>query len=333
MRRAIRASFLLFLSAEASAFSQPRCSTRRATSRLSAHDQTTKNASASAVERRDVLVAWTVASSVLLLPTAASAGIDVSGIRVEGSNSVAGGGSNIKEQLKAYDGSGSRRVEEIRAVSSSSAAAIKPTATAPVAPPGVATWALRASEPTYRKLNLGTINRYEGQLVSPKGPMARGISVSFDFPSDWLQLDRANGCVQYVDQRNGDKLYWLRATLPDDASSLSSAPKSFFANAIFDPQGSLVKFGGLTVEDYKASGDKLTECPNNACAPHRRLKLKFATVTGNGLRVERRGLVDAYQVEGDVYMLVTSSNAVKFEKGGIERDTVEAIVDSFRIDV
>jgi len=319
-----------------SAFSQPRFSTRIATCRLSARRQTTtKNASASSsVERKDFLVAWTTASFVLLLPTAASAGIDVSGIRVEGSNSVAGGGSsNIKEQLKAYDGSGSRRVEEIRAVSSSSAAAIKPTATAPVAPPGVATWALRASEPTYRKLNLGTINRYEGQLVSPKGPMARGISVSFDFPSDWLQLDRANGCVQYVDQRNGDKLYWLRATLPDDASSLSSAPKSFFANAIFDPQGSLVKSGGLTVEDYKASGDKLTECPNNACAPHRRLKLKFATVTGNGLRVERRGLVDAYQVEGDVYMLVTSSNAVKFEKGGIERDTVEAIVDSFRIDV
>lgn len=90
------------------------------------------------------------------------------------------------------------------------------------------------------------------------------------------------------------------------------------------------------MEDAKAFSDKLlsSECPANSCAPHRRLKLKFATVTGNGLRVERRGLVDAYQVgQRDVYMLMTSSNAVKFEKGGIERDTVEAIVDSFRIEV
>jgi hypothetical protein len=60
--------------------------------------------------------------------------------------------------------------------------------------------------------------------------------------------------------------------------------------------------------------------------------MKYATVTGNGLRVERRALVDAYQVGRDIYMLMTSSNAVKFDKKGIERDTVEAICDSFRVD-
>jgi hypothetical protein len=60
--------------------------------------------------------------------------------------------------------------------------------------------------------------------------------------------------------------------------------------------------------------------------------LKFFTVTGNGLRVERRGLVDAYQVDNDVYMLVTSSNANKFEAKGKERETVESIVNSFRLE-
>jgi hypothetical protein len=67
-------------------------------------------------------------------------------------------------------------------------------------------------------------------------------------------------------------------------------------------------------------------------ASHRRVLLKFATVTGNGLRVERRGLVDAFQVDNDVYMLVTSSNANKFEAKGKVRDTVEAIVNSFLLE-
>ena len=67
-------------------------------------------------------------------------------------------------------------------------------------------------------------------------------------------------------------------------------------------------------------------------ASRRRVLLKFATVIGNGLRVERRGLVDAFQVDNDVYMLVTSSNANKFEAKGKERDTVEAIVNSFLLE-
>jgi hypothetical protein len=94
---------------------------------------------------------------------------------------------------------------------------------------------------------------------------------------------------------------------------------------IFDPQGSVVKTG-QTVEDYKVSSAQiLSQCPDNLCA---------TTVTGNGLRVERRALVDAYQVENDIYMLMTSSNAIKFEqKESQERETVENIVASFQLDV
>jgi predicted proteasome-type protease len=43
-----------------------------------------------------------------------------------------------------------------------------------------------------------------------------------------------------------------------------------------------------------------------------RLILKYDTVTGSGVQtVERRGLVEAYELEGDVYMMLTTSNAVK----------------------
>jgi hypothetical protein len=65
------------------------------------------------------------------------------------------------------------------------------------------------------------------------------------------------------------------------------------------------------------------------------LLLKFATLTGNGhLRVERRGLVQAYRGPGDdnnndMYMMVTSSHAVKLEQGGLERDTVDNIINLF----
>lgn len=82
------------------------------------------------------------------------------------------------------------------------------------------------------------------------------------------------------------------------------------------------------------NGQTLVECPDGSCSTRRRFKIKYATVTGNGLRVERRGLVDAYQVENDIYMLMTSSNAVKFEqKESRERETVENIVASFVLEI
>jgi hypothetical protein len=73
--------------------------------------------------------------------------------------------------------------------------------------------------------------------------------------------------------------------------------------------------------------------PGPPCAPRRRLVLKYDAVTGSGVQtVERRGLIDMYQVGNDVYMMLTTSNAVKFEqKGSKERETVDNIVSSFRI--
>lgn len=297
---------------------------------------------AAIMDRRHLLQRFTAAtlSIATMAPTAAQAGIDVSGLPVQGGGSSAGNAA-LRQQLQAYDGSGATRVQEIIKAQASSN---QPTSASFVAQPpvGVATWALRATEPTLQSIKLGTWSRYQGQVVSPEGPMARNWAVSFDFPSDWLALDRVTGCIQYVDQRNGDKVYLLRVTLPDndndndnnESSSLATISKSFIANAIFDPQGSIVKTG-QPIEDFKATGAQtLSEEKCRGCPIHRRFKVKYATVTGNGLRVERRGLMDAYQLVGskDVYMCMTSSNANKFEKGGVERETVESIVDSFRIE-
>jgi hypothetical protein len=155
------------------------------------------------------------------------------------------------------------------------------------------------------------------------------LSVSFEFPSDWLQLDKMLGGIQYVDQRNGDKLYILKARLPPD-TTLTTVPKKFFGESLFDPQGTISK-GGIEVDQYKVSKSTILS-DGSVSAGHRRLLLKYYTVTGNGLRTERRGLVDAYEVDGVAYMLFTGSNAVKFEANGSERETVENIVDSFRVE-
>lgn len=267
--------------------------------------------------------------STTMKPQTALAGIDVSGLRVEGQSQ-----SNpaIASQLKAYDGSAASRVQEIKqqqAPVSGSSAAAKSNASSLSVDPMAATNAMRYTEPRMSKVGLaGLTSRYEGQIVGPQGS-SRPLLVSFEFPSDWLQLDKFFGGVQYVDQRNGDKLYLLRATLPD-GTTLETVPKQWFGDVIFSPNGSLVKQVGNEVDEYKVSRSQDTTVPGGAS--RRRLLLKFFTVTGNGLRVERRGLVDAFQVDNDVYMLVTSSNANKFEAKGKERDTVEAIVNSFRLE-
>mmetsp|Transcript_10849 Transcript_10849/g.16154 ORF Transcript_10849/g.16154 Transcript_10849/m.16154 type:complete len:348 (-) Transcript_10849:150-1193(-) len=273
----------------------------------------------------------TAAAMMLQNPSSASAGIDVSGLRSEGG----GGGGGLSDQLKSYDGSASRRVSEIK--STQQAASASAPAAVVVPPATAATYAVRSGGlPSLRPIGLGLVTRYEGYVTGPpQSTKLRNIPISFEFPTDWLQLDKISGGVQYVDQRNGDKLYVLRATLPE-GTTLSTVPKSFFGDVIFDPKGDIIRFGNV-VESYRVSRSQMldTDCPEGACAPHRRLLLKYDTVTGSGVQtVERRGLVDAYEVDGgEVYMLMTSSNAVKFEAKGKERETVENIVNSFRLGV
>lgn len=262
-----------------------------------------------------------------LTGTSANA-IDVSGLRVEGGSS---GSGNIAQQLKAYDSSPSMSSEPKMASST------PVTSPATKIDSSIAVSAKRSvtSPPILKKSALGTIARFEENIEGPPGSKKKYVYVSFEFPSDWLQLDRVLGGVQFVDQRNGDKVYLLTSKLPND-TDLSTAPKQFFADSIFDPKGSISS--GINIDEYKVSSSSLSSqivnCPQSgACSStRRRLKLKYATVTGNGLRVERRGLVDVYEVDGWAYMLLTTQNAVKFEAKGKERETIDNIVDSFRLE-
>lgn len=282
-------------------------------------------------------IATSVTAGLVFGPETANAGIDVSGLRTDSVGNPA-----LKEQLKAYDGSASARMNQIKEIA--------PTSTKPTGSPiatgaaveeegPIATWLYRSAPGFNPRLSragaLGNLYRCDDQVVAPAGSKARQYSISFQFPSDWLQLDKFLGGISYVDQRNGDRLYVLRTKLPE-GETLATVPKAFFGTSIFDPKGTIVKSQGVEIDDYKvATSQILSDCPDGQCATHRRLKIKYATVTGTGLRVERRALVDAYEVsdKGDVYFLMTSSNAVKFEAKGAERETVEAIVDSFRVDV
>lgn len=264
------------------------------------------------------------------------AGIDVSGLRSEGGT----GNPSLKEQLKSYDGLAAARANQLKEMTTTQSSVrgnIVDAAVAVDEQGTIASWAYRAApgfQPRLTRVGaLGTLFRYDDQVVAPN--MKQSLPITFEFPSDWLQLDKFLGGITYVDQRNGDRLYVLRTKLPD-GERLATVSKQFIGSSIFDPQGVIVKSQGVEVDEYKVTSSKvLNECPNDTCATRRRFRIKYYTVTGNGLRVERRALVDAYEVTpaGDVYMMMTSSNAVKFEAGGIERETAEAIVDSFRINI
>eukprot|EP00547_Thalassionema_nitzschioides_P002361 CAMPEP_0194200430 /NCGR_PEP_ID=MMETSP0156-20130528/1037_1 /TAXON_ID=33649 /ORGANISM="Thalassionema nitzschioides, Strain L26-B" /LENGTH=293 /DNA_ID=CAMNT_0038925421 /DNA_START=44 /DNA_END=925 /DNA_ORIENTATION=+ len=261
-------------------------------------------------------------ASVLTVPSIAWAGIDVSGLAVEG------GSTNpaIRDQLKTYDGSATSRVQELQQAKPTPSE-VKTSATGgsqPTLSSSVASFAIRYGSFTRLSRRGLAAERflYEDYVIN--GNSNGRASVEFEFPSDWLQLDKMSGGIQYVDQRNGDKLYLLTVVLPE-GETLETVPKKYFGNVIFDSNGAIAR-SGTTIDDYKVGRSEMLN-PNR-----RRLTLKYATVTGNGLLVERRGLVDAQVVNGQVYMLMTSSNAAKFEAKGIERDTVESIVQSFRCD-
>ena len=138
-----------------------------------------------------------------------------------------------------------------------------------------------------------------------------------------------------MDQRNGDKLYVLRAALPE-GNDLKSTNKQWFADAILSPQGDIARSGVVITEGGRVSRSQMivdcsAEDAPTPCVNRRRMILKYDTVTGSGVQtVERRS--KAYEISGDVYMMVTSSNAVKFDKkDSKERETVDKIAASFKV--
>ena len=207
---------------------------------------------------------------------------------------------------------------------------------------GAAIYAYRSGGlPSLRTLGITKLlTRYEGYVEAPKSyPGKQMIPISFDFPTDWLQLDKLGGGIQYVDQRNGDKLYVLHAILPE-GTDMKNVNKQWFADVILSPEGDVARSGVVAEGGRISRSQMIVDCnpaegdvPSPPCMPRRRLILKYDTVTGSGVQtVERRGLIDAYQVDKDVYMMLTTSNAVKFEqKGSKERETVDTIVNSFKI--
>ena len=284
-------------------------------------------------DSRRALLGSTVATltTTLFTPTLANAGIDVSSLQT--------GSGSMKDQLKAYENGGASMVPKV-AETKPTPIPTSPSTVPQQVPKGVATLALRTTNvpPLLRKINLGTTVRLTDQLQAPSTSKFKSLSIAVEFPSDWLELDRLLGGLEYVDQRNGDKWYILRSDLPSE-TTLETVPKAWFGESIFDSKGSIAQ--GNTIEDYKVSSSQLSSvvgaCPPGsagaACQyPRRRLNVKYATVTGNGLRVERRALVDAYEVDGVAYMLMVTQNAVKFEAKGRERETVDAIAESFRLE-
>ena len=76
-------------------------------------------------------------------------------------------------------------------------------------PPTVASLAYRYTLNNARSQKEGVLWTRGQDLLQGSNPK-QSIPVEFKYPSDWLQLGRALGSLQFVDQRNGDKLYVLR---------------------------------------------------------------------------------------------------------------------------
>uniref|UniRef100_A0A7S1G1Y2 Uncharacterized protein n=1 Tax=Corethron hystrix TaxID=216773 RepID=A0A7S1G1Y2_9STRA len=267
-----------------------------------------------------------------ILPEDASAGIDLSGISSGSASSSQNG--ILLEQLKAggYDGSAGSRVQQIEQIKKEPSTSPVKTLQPKIEDEGNAAVNVFVDDVRMTNIGLGKLKtKFEGSIVF-SGSKTRYLRTTFEFPSDWLQLEKAFGGIQFVDQRNGDKLYVLQARLPDD-KTLADVPKAFFGEAIFGDQKGAIPRSGNVIDEFKVTYAKVTsDCPEGMCSTRRRALIKYSTVTGNGYRVERRALVDAFEVGTTALMMVTSSNANKFEAKGAERETVDAIVDSFRVE-
>lgn len=117
--------------------------------------------------------------------------------------------------------------------SSQPAAANNYDGSIPPPPPNTAIYAYRSGGlPRLTTLGFTKLyTRFQGYVVAPSSgynkSQSQQIPIAFDFPTDWLQLDKLGGGIQYVDQRNGDKLYVLHAVLPG-GTDLKTVSKQWF---------------------------------------------------------------------------------------------------------
>ena len=181
-------------------------------------------------------------------------------------------------------------------------------------------------------------SKYSAVLEPPTASNLESVNCNFELPFDWLQLGRAAGNIQFVDQRNGDKLYVLRVQLPAESPSLAETSKKFFADAVFGPDGTIARsnevdeYKELVKESDAEARQQLVSCSDisGLCkVQRRRISVKFSTTTSNGLVVPRRSILDCYEVGGSAYMMVTTTNQLKFEEGGNEMQTALKIAGSF----
>lgn len=164
---------------------------------------------------------------------------------------------------------------------------------------------------------------YSDEIAGPRGSRT-SLRASFQFPKDWTVFTRTGG-VELVDGKNGDVAYLVAAPLPK-GEAFETVPKTFFADAIFHPEGK-VQRSGTPIDSYKAmTGGPLLREGASDSKLYRRVSLKYTTVTANQRLVDRRGLVTACEVGGTVYMFVASANAVKWDK---EKNTIDELVSSF----
>ena len=266
----------------------------------------------SAANRRQILTAaGTTFATIIATPDSAFAGIDVSGLPLEGNDAL----NDLAREVRALDGSAAARVNSL-STTPTPAAALNPTsAPSPPSPLTSAASYTVCSQPLIKSQPFSTLTRLSTFVSNQQA--------SFAFPSDWLRLDGATSHITFVDQRNGDKLYLFSARLPE-GESLSTVNKSWLSKTLFDPQGDFAK--------YQAVEDPATLSATEG-GPSRSAVLKYATVTANGLRVERRGLLKAFELpKGEVLMLLVGINAVAYKKKEGQVETASSIVESFRVD-
>ncbi|KAL7533534.1 hypothetical protein ACHAXR_006756, partial [Thalassiosira sp. AJA248-18] len=156
------------------------------------------------------------------------------------------------------------------------------------------------------------------------GTKANPTSVLVSFNAPYKLETGSVFDVECRDGKTGDGAF-LAVTESTNGKSLEELPSSFFLNRLFDPTGRFSFYGPPT--DVKVKKSTLIDNNNR-----RMLELSFSNLSqATNAEIPRRAIVVATIPKGtdNAVMIVASSNASRWKKGGAEGRSME-IVDSFR---
>jgi len=145
------------------------------------------------------------------------------------------------------------------------------------------------------------------------------VVLSFQKPKKWKVSTNAGITIQ--DYISADSGFILVAPLPEGKSDIAGVDPSYMLDKVFDIRGRYGTYG--KVDSMTVTLEKTVE---EGGRKYKYIDFKFTTLSPGSREIDRNGCIKVAAVDGDMVMLIASSNANRWKK---QKEVIASTITTF----